>query len=236
MTRGHFTSGLTSRLVLTGLLCWALAGTAYAVLRLTFGERPVGIHVRWAPIIDDVVRLQLEQRYQLARAKLREDRTFAYALTDRSRDNIRNLVLDPAVEDTHEIDRTAFRVEDAAPWLPYVTPSPGIPMGLEFLSVLGFLCGLASISLGFLERTDYRVLSRVMATVNRRLKLRGVIPDLTLAAVALLGIALIATGSITFGSVLGNWVYPIEESDLSVRGLLILALVLPTSLAGITLR
>ena len=165
--------------------------------------------------------------------KLREDRTFAYALTDRSRDNIRNLVLDPAVEDTHEIDRTAFRVEDAAPWLPYVTPSPGIPMGLEFLSVLGFLCGLASISLGFLERTDYRVLSRVMATVNRRLKLRGVIPDLTLAAVALLGIALIATGSITFGSVLGNWVYPIEESDLSVRGLLILALVLPTTLAGV---
>ena len=82
MTRGHFTSGLTSRLVLTGLLCWALAGTAYAVLRLTFGERPVGIHVRWAPTIDDVARHQLEQRYQLARAELREDRTFAYALTD----------------------------------------------------------------------------------------------------------------------------------------------------------
>ena len=223
VNRGHFTSGLASRLAVTGLLCWALAGTAYAVLRLAFGERPVSIHVRWAPIINDAVRLQLEQRYQLARAELREDRTFVYALTDRSRNNIRNLVLDPAVEDTHEIDRTAFRVGYFAPRLPYVTPSPGIPVGLEFLSVLGFLGGLASISLGLLERAGYRVRAPVMRFL----------PDLTLAAVALLGIAFIATGNVTFGSVLGNWVYPIEESDLSVRGLLILALLLPTTLAGV---
>ena len=130
MNRGSFTSGLTSRLVVTGLLCWALAGTAYAVLRLTFGERPVGIHIRWAPTIDDVARHQLEQRYQLARAELREDRTFAYALTDRSSDNIRNLVLDPAVEDTHNIHRTAFRVGYFTPRLEYVTPQPRNPRGL----------------------------------------------------------------------------------------------------------
>ena len=153
MNGGSFTSGLTSRLVVTWLLCWALAGTAYAVLRLTFGDRPVRIHVRWAPTVDDATRLQLEQRWRLARAESREDRTFGYALTDRSRDNIRSLVLDPAVEDTHEIDRTAFRVGDAAPRLPYVTSNPGIPVGLEFLSVLGFLGGLASIGLGLLERT-----------------------------------------------------------------------------------
>ena len=149
---GSFTSGLTSRLVVTGILCWALAGTAYAVLRLTFGERPVYIHVRWAPNIGDTPRLQLEQRYQLARAVPRGNRTFGYALTDRSRDNIRNLVLDPAVEDTHEIHRTAFRVGYFAPRLEYVTPSPGMPVGLEFLSVLGFLGGLASISLALFKR------------------------------------------------------------------------------------
>ena len=150
---GSFTSGLTSRLVVTGILCWALAGTAYAVLRLTFGERPVYIHVRWAPNIGDTPRLQLEQRYQLARAVPRGNRTFGYALTDRSRDNIRNLVLDPAVEDTHEIHRTAFRVGYFAPRLEYVTPSPGMPVGLEFLSVLGFLGGLASISLALFKRS-----------------------------------------------------------------------------------
>ena len=157
----------TFRLVVTGLLCWALAGTAYAVLRLTFGDRPVYIHVRWAPNIGDTPRLQLEQRYQLARAEPRGNRTFGYALTDRSRDNIRNLVLDPAVEDTHEIHRTAFRVGYFAPRLEYVTPSPGIPVGLEFLSILGFLTGLASISLGLLERTAPGAAEKAVATIAR---------------------------------------------------------------------
>ena len=152
VNRGSFTSGLTSRLVVTGILCWALAGTAYAVLRLTFGERPVRVHVRWAPIIDDAARLQLEERYRLARAEPMGDRTFAYALTDLARDNISNLVLDPAVDDTHEIDRTAFRVWDTAPRLLYVTAIPGIPVVLELLSVLGFLGGLASISLALFKR------------------------------------------------------------------------------------
>ena len=41
MNSEHLTSGLTSRL--TGLVCWAVAGTAYAVLRLTFGARPVSV-------------------------------------------------------------------------------------------------------------------------------------------------------------------------------------------------
>ena len=157
----------TFRLVVTGLLCWALAGTAYAVLRLTFGDRPVYIHVRWAPNMGDTPRLQLEQRYQLARAEPRGNRTFGYALTDRSRDNIRNLVLDPAVEDTHEIHRTAFRVGYFAPRLEYVTPSPGIPVGLEFLSILGFLTGLASISLGLLERAAPRAVEKAVTTVAR---------------------------------------------------------------------
>ena len=152
VNRGSFTSGLTSRLVVTGILCWALAGTAYAVLRLTFGERPVRVHVQWAPIIDDAARLQLEERYRLARAEPMGDRTFAYALTDLARDNISNLVLDPAVDDTHEIDRTAFRVWDTAPRLLYVTAIPGIPVVLELLSVLGFLGGLASISLALFKR------------------------------------------------------------------------------------
>ena len=162
--------------MVTGLLCWALAGTAYAVLRLTFGERPVGIHVRWAPTVDDATRLQLEQRWRLARAESREDRTFGYALTDRSRDNIRSLVLDPAVEDTHEIDRTVFRVGDTAPRLPYVTPSPGIPVGLEFLSVLGFLGGLASVGLGLLERAApgavKKAITQLMA-VAKKLKTKS---------------------------------------------------------------
>ena len=124
----RFTSGVTSRLLVTGLVCWAVAGTAYAVLRLTYGDRPAKVHVRWAATVDDAAQFQLEQRYTLARPDPQGDRTFSYALTDRSLENISNLVLDPAVEDTHQIDRTASRVESSAPSLPYA----GIPADLEF--------------------------------------------------------------------------------------------------------
>ena len=149
MSRERFTSGLTSRLVVTGLVCWAVAGTAYAVLRLTYGDRPVEVNVRWAATIDDAARFQLEQRYTLARPDPQGDRTFSYALTDRSLENISNLVRDPAVEDTHQIDRSAFRVESSAPSLPYA----GIPAGLEYLSVLGFLGGLVSLGLALITRS-----------------------------------------------------------------------------------
>ena len=144
-----FTSRSTSRLVVTGLVCWALAGTAYAVLRLTFGDRPVSVDVRWAATVDDAARVQLEQRYRLARPEPNGDRTFSYALTDRSRENVRNLVLDTAVEDTHNIDRSALRFDSSAPPLPYV----GIPASLEYLSLLVFLGGLASIGLALITRS-----------------------------------------------------------------------------------
>ena len=96
MNRERFSSSSTSRLVVTGLVCWALAGTAYAVLRLTYGDRPVKVDVRWAATVDDAARAQLEQRYTLARPDPNGDRTFSYALTDRSLENIRNLVSDPS--------------------------------------------------------------------------------------------------------------------------------------------
>ena len=149
MTWKRFTSGSTARLVVTGLVCWALAGTAYAVLRLRYPDRPVKVNVRWAATVDDAARFQLEQRYTLARPDPQGDRTFSYALTDRSLENISNLVRDPAIEDTHQIDRPAFRVESSAPSLRYA----GIPAGLEFLSVLGFLGGLASIGLALIKRS-----------------------------------------------------------------------------------
>ncbi len=149
MKNERFTSGLTSRLLVTGLVCWAVAAAAYAVLRVTYGDRPVQVNVRWAATVDDAARFQFEQRYTLARPDPQGDRTFSYALTDRSLENIRNLVRDPAVVDTHQIDRPAFRVESSAPSLRYA----GIPAGLEYLSVLGFLGGLATIGLALITRS-----------------------------------------------------------------------------------
>ena len=195
----------TRRLVVTALVCWALAGTAYAVLRLTFGDHPVYIHVRWGPYVDDAARQRLQQRYSLALAEPKEGRTFGYTLTDRSRENVRSLVLDPAVEDTHLIHRTAFRVGYFAPRRPYVTSWPWMPVGVELLTVLCLLGGLASISLALLGMTaPTLVRGRVLVARNafldpsgtsRRAAARlaswvaGRIPDASAESVALFRIA-----------------------------------------------
>ena len=193
MTRKLLTSGLTSRLVVTGLVCWVTAGTAYAVLRLTFGDRPVRVDVRWNATVDDAARFQLEQRFGLARPEPNGDRTFSYALTDRSRENIRNLVAGPAVEDTHEIDRTAFQVETSARVLPYVTPSPRVPVGLEILSVLGFLGGLVSIGLALHQRVAPTVV-RWIGVIDLRIDRKRSLIRYSLIGLILLVPALSLTG------------------------------------------
>ena len=193
MTRKLLTSGLTSRLVVTGLVCWTTAGTAYAVLRLTFGDRPVNVDVRWDATVDDAARFQLEQRFRLARPEPNGDRTFSYALTDRSRENIRNLVADPAVEDTHQIDRTAFQVETSARVLPYVTPSPRVPVGWEVLSVLGFLGGLVSIGLALHQRAAPTVV-RWIGVIDLRIDRKRSLIRYSLIGLILLVPALSLTG------------------------------------------
>ena len=181
-------------------MCWTVAGTAYAILRQTFGDRPVRVDVRWDATVDDAARFQMEQRFGLARPEPNGDRTFSYALTDRSRENIRNLVADPAVEDTHQIDRPEFQVEASAHVLPYVTPSPRVPVGLEILSVLGFLGGLVSTGLALHQRaapTVVRWIGVIDLRIGRkqwliRYSLIGLI--LLLPALSLTGMASVYLG------------------------------------------
>jgi hypothetical protein len=138
------------RLVLTGLLLWTITATTYATLRLTFGNRPAHIHVRWSPDVDDAARQGIEQRHGLVLLELEEGRTYSYALTNTENQNVRELVLEPAVEDTHYLHRTAFRVGYSAPRLPYLTPHPMIPAALEIIAALSFLGGLAAGGLALL--------------------------------------------------------------------------------------
>ena len=130
-------------MVWIALACWALAGALYAGRRAAFGDRPAAIHVRWAPAVDDAQRQELERRYGLTAPQPTEGRTFAYALTDLSRANITALVLDPAVEDTHEINRTSYRVGVFSPRLPYSTAYPSIPRALDALALLFVVLGVA---------------------------------------------------------------------------------------------
>ncbi|NOT26587.1 MAG: hypothetical protein HOP16_10845 [Acidobacteria bacterium] len=146
------TASRSLRLLTTALVLWLLAGLAYGSLRLAFGPPPVFVHVRWSPGLDNVSRQRLEQQYHLRPIALEEGSTFSYALTDTRSDNVRDLVLDPAVEDTHNIHRTAFRVGYFAPRLPYTTPYPAVPAVLEIAVRLSFIIGFASLCLAILSR------------------------------------------------------------------------------------
>jgi hypothetical protein len=144
------------RLVVIAAALSTLAAITYGTLRLTFGARPVYIHVRWAASADDPARRQLEQRYSLEQGELREGRTWGYALQDLSGDNIRALVEDRAVEDTHQIHRTAFRVGYFAPRMPYPTSRPGLPVALEISAAVFLLAGMAAAGLAALTRVAPR--------------------------------------------------------------------------------
>jgi len=159
-------SDVAGRLLVTALACWVVAALAYGAVRQTFGPRPVYVNVRWATDVDDAARQRLERRFGLADGEHREGTTWGYALLDRSRTNIRALVEDPAVADTHQIHRTAFRVGYFAERLPYRTPQPWIPVTLEVLSLLGLGLGCVAAGLGAAERMTPRLVRGPVASLR----------------------------------------------------------------------
>lgn len=141
-----------TRLVAAAVVLWSFAAVAYGTVRLTFGPRPVYVNVRWADSVDGAVRHRLEQRYGLAAGESREGTTWGYALIDRSRANIRALVGDPAVADTHQIHRTAFRVGYLAQRLPYRSAYAWAAVTLEVMAVVALVAGVLVLTLAGLER------------------------------------------------------------------------------------
>jgi len=110
------------------------AGVAFGVLRLLYGQRPAYVHVRWAPMVDAAARADLERTYSLTRGELREGTTWGYYVTDVSSANLRALVENRAVDDTHNIHRTAFRIWRTAPRGDYLGTRPAwIASTLELL-------------------------------------------------------------------------------------------------------
>ena len=155
------------RLFAAGLLGLGIAAAAYGALHVTFGPRPVEIHVRWAPGVEDTVRQEAEQRYRLSQGVPSGGRTWAYTLNDLSRTNISALVSDAVIEDTNGIDRTALRVSPSASGRPYPNVAQWIPQSLLGVTVLGLFIGLIAISLGLLERVAPGAAKKATAQVAR---------------------------------------------------------------------
>ena len=103
---------LTGLVVLT-ILLGLLTGVTTWVRSRTL-ERAPEIHVRWAEGVGEESRETLAERHLLAKPEHREGNTWVYHLLDTSRWNIQALVEDPAADDTHELDRDAFKVAETA--------------------------------------------------------------------------------------------------------------------------
>jgi 4-amino-4-deoxy-L-arabinose transferase-like glycosyltransferase len=141
------------RLLAGGLVCLALAVAAYVQLERTLRPSGAGIQVRWAPQADVIARQAAELRYQLFEGREIEGRTWAYLLKDTSYENVRGLVRDPAVEDTANIDRAAFRVDrDATRDRPILSIKPRLTAILRVAVILAGLLGVAAVSLGLAWR------------------------------------------------------------------------------------
>ena len=95
-----------SRRLSPWLLLGALAMAVAALFEVSItGPR---VALRWADSVDEVRRLALERQYDLRNAEPDEQGTWRYDLRTTSRENIRALITDPAVADTHYIDRDAL--------------------------------------------------------------------------------------------------------------------------------
>ena len=129
-----------------GLILLVAAAVAFGVLRLTYGQRPAYVHVRWASNVDAARRTELERTHSLTRGELREGTTWGYYVTDLSTANLQSLVESPAVEDTHNIHRTAFRIWRTAPRGDYLGTRPAWIASLLELAIP--LClGLGALTL-----------------------------------------------------------------------------------------
>jgi hypothetical protein len=171
--------GAPFRLGATGLALLTLALASYGALRLIFGDRPARVNIRWAPSVQPDLQQRLERTYHLTSGTRIEGRTFSYDLTVLSRSNIRALVGDPAVEDTHYIHRTAFRIWRFAPRSRY--PGRGAEWGplMEATILVLILLGVTALALALIEQFG-------PVGIRRRLRFTHVFLNPGAAAVAFL--------------------------------------------------
>ena len=142
-------------MIVRGVVLLIAAVAAFGVLRLAYGQRPAYVHVRWAPTVDAATRAAMERTHRLTRGERREGTTWGYYITDLTTANLRALVESPAVDDTHNIHRTAFRIWRTAPRGDYLGTRPAWVASTLELLIPGCL-GLGAIMLAAGAFTAWR--------------------------------------------------------------------------------
>jgi hypothetical protein len=109
---GVITKLFTSRWT-AALTCAVAAACLPVVARMATGPRGAVVNVRWEPSVDVSARQTLEARFRLLDGERLDGSTWRYDLVDPSPDIIGPLVRDPAVADTHHIDRARLALDGA---------------------------------------------------------------------------------------------------------------------------
>lgn len=73
------------------------------------------VNVRWAADLSDDARRSLEQKHELLSPEHVEESTWSYVLPHEDRDYLAKLIDDPAVADTHGLDRAGRKLEVPTP-------------------------------------------------------------------------------------------------------------------------
>jgi hypothetical protein len=97
----------------TIVVCVSLAAGLPIAARAVAGPRGALVTVRWEQSIDATTRQRLQTQFRLTDGEPLDASTWRYDLTDPSPDILRALVVDPAVADTHGIDRRNFTLDGA---------------------------------------------------------------------------------------------------------------------------
>jgi hypothetical protein len=85
------------------------------IARVLAGPRGATVNVRWRASVTESERLNAEAQFRLADGEPLGELTWRYDLVDPSPRNIRALLIDPAVADTHNIDRSNGVLDPSAP-------------------------------------------------------------------------------------------------------------------------
>ena len=82
-----------------------LAAVLPPAARALAGPAGATIHVRWHASVSEANRRDIETKRHLFDGQRIDQDTWQYDLADPSRENIQSLLIEPAVEDTHGLDR-----------------------------------------------------------------------------------------------------------------------------------
>jgi hypothetical protein len=136
-------------LLVAGVGLFVLAAVFLLTLRVMYGERAAYVHVRWKPRVEAAARARVERAHALMPVEFKEQRTWLYLLTDVSRGNIRQLIADPAIEDTHYINRQRATIAWSADRGDYAASRPmWIAETLEFGIRIAGLAGAVAVLAG----------------------------------------------------------------------------------------